>query len=524
MHRARAAAEGSVPATATATATQRRCGRAGLPRPPCTAASYTAGVPTRNPSRKPTPARTSSPPATANPAAASPHAGPAASSLPLAQLLGHAADALQAVRAGRSLGDALMRTAPDARAGTLALASLALRRLGSASFARTALAPRNPPPAVDALLLLALALLWPAADPPYADHTLVDQAVACARRRTPNAAGFVNAVLRRFVRERAALAAAAANDPVAAWNHPAWWIDRLRHDWPAHWQALLRAAADPPPMTLRVSARRAGGADWLQRAAAAGHPGRLLADPRLGAQAVVLDRPCAVHALPGFADGEVSVQDAAAQLAAPLLIGGGAVAGVPPLRAGARVLDACAAPGGKTAHLLECRPDLDLIALDHDAQRLARVQETLQRLRLDGARLAAADAREPARWWDGRLFDAVLLDAPCTASGIVRRHPDIPWLRRAGDIDTLAQTQAALLDALWPLLAPGGRLLYATCSVFRAEGQAQIDAFVQRHGSAGLRIDPAAPGHWLPLADNEAAGGAAAPWHDGFFYALLHKA
>jgi 16S rRNA (cytosine967-C5)-methyltransferase len=487
-----------------------------------TAAPYTAGVPTRKPSRKPPPARPPSPAATA--AAAAPHAGPATSSLPLAQLLGHAADALQAVRAGRSLGDALVRTAPDARAGALALASLALRRLGSASFARAALAPRNPPPQVDALLLLALALLWPAADPPYADHTLVDQAVACARRRTPNAAGFVNAVLRRFVRERDALTVAAAHDPQAAWNHPAWWIDRVRRDWPDQWQALLRAAASHPPMTLRVNLRRTRGPAWLQRAADAGRPGRLLGDPRLGGQAVMLDQPCPVQALPGFDDGEVSVQDAAAQLAAPLLIGGGAVAGVPPLRAGARVLDACAAPGGKTAQLLECRPDLELLALDRDAQRLARIGETLQRLGLAGARLEAADAREPARWWDGRPFDAVLLDAPCTASGIVRRHPDIPWLRRPGDVDALARTQAALLDGLWPLVAPGGRLLYATCSIFRTEGQSQIDAFVQRQGPTGPRIDPASPGHWLPLADNGGDGDAGAVWHDGFFYALLHKA
>jgi 16S rRNA (cytosine967-C5)-methyltransferase len=445
--------------------------------------------------------------------------------VPLARLLDHAADALQSVRDGRSLDDALARVPADARPGVMALAFHALRWLGAAEQARRQLAPRTPPPVVDALLLLALALLWPAPARPYPDHTLVDQAVACTRHRTPAAAGFINAVLRRFVREREAVAAAAARDPVGAWNHPAWWIERVRQDWPRQWQALLLAAAEHPPMTLRVNARRGSGAAYVQRLARLGRGARLHPDGRLGGQAVLLDRPSPVQDLPGFAEGEVSVQDAAAQLAAPLLLGVPAVAGVAPLHEGARVLDACAAPGGKTAHLLECRPDLDLLALDSDPRRLERVQDNLRRLGLDGARLAAADAREPARWWDGRPFDAILLDAPCTASGIVRRHPDIRWLRRPGDVDALARTQAALLHALWGLLAPGGRLLYATCSVFKAEGQAQIDAFVQRQGGGGVRLDPASPGHWLPLPDNgtPADPGGGPALHDGFFYALLHK-
>ena len=216
--------------------------------------------------------------------------------------------------------------------------------------------------------------------------------------------------------------------------------------------------------------------------------------------------------LPGFADGEVSVQDAAAQRAVPLLLGSG-------LEAGARVLDACAAPGGKSAHLLE-QADVDLLALDADAQRLRRVQDTLTRLHLS-ATLRAGDARQPAAWWDGRPFDAILLDAPCTGSGVVRRHPDIRWLRRPEDIATLARVQAELLDALWPLVKPGGRLLYATCSLFRAEGQGQIDAFLQRPGAGAARLDPASPGHLLPLPDNGSAG--ALPSADGFFYALLRK-
>jgi len=225
---------------------------------------------------------------------------------------------------------------------------------------------------------------------------------------------------------------------------------------------------------------------------------------------------CPVTQLPGFAAGDVSVQDAAAQLAAPLLIGDGLIPG-------ARVLDACAAPGGKTAHLLELA-DLDVLALDSDAARLTRVTETLTRLGLS-ARTLAADAGEPAAWWDGRPFDAILLDAPCSASGIVRRHPDVRWLRRAGDIATLARTQARLLDALWPLLREGGRLLYCTCSVFRAEGQDQIDAFLQRQPGARVAANPASPGHLLPLPDNGSEhplpGFSKAA--DGFFHTLIEK-
>jgi 16S rRNA (cytosine967-C5)-methyltransferase len=362
-----------------------------------------------------------------------------------------------------------------------------------------------------AVWVSALALLWPTGEaPPYAEHTLVDQAVACMRQRAPAAAGFVNAVLRRFLRERDALVAAARRAPVAAWNHPLWWIERVKHDWPTHWPALLEQANRHPPMTLRVNARMLTGAAALAKLAAAGHTARLLPDPLFGGQALALDKPCAVGSLPGFAAGELSVQDAAAQRAAPLLL-----AGVP-LREGARVLDACAAPGGKTAHLLELRPHLDLLALDSDPHRLQRVTETLNRLHLK-ANTAAADARDTARWWDGRPFDAILLDAPCSASGIVRRHPDVRWLRRPDDIGRLTQIQSRLLESLWPLLAPGGRLLYATCSIFKAEGEQRIDAFLQRHGPDGARLDAASPSHLLPLADN-----ARTP-EDGFYFALLNK-
>ncbi len=461
---------------------------------------------------------------------------------PLHRLLGQAADAVAAVRAGRSLTDVLAHCPADLRGGTQALSFLALRRLGSAEAARELMAPKAPPPAVDALLVTALALLWPSDGPPaYAEHTLVDQAVTAARHRTPAAANFVNAVLRRFLRERDTLVQAAQRAPLGAHNHPLWWIERVRQDWPGQWQALLATANRHPPMVLRVNARRGTAASYLQRLAAAGRAALAVDDPAFGGQALVLAEPCNVHELPGFDEGEVSVQDLSAQRAALLVLGaldGGAggpgrpglpgepgAPGLPALAPGARVLDACAAPGGKTAHLLE-RADIDLLALDSDARRLVKVQETLTRLRLPAAggtarvRLQAADARQVATWWDGRPFDAILLDAPCTASGIVRRHPDVRWLRRPDDAHALAAIQRDLLDALWPLLAPGGRLVYATCSIFKAEGQQQIDAFLQRHAPEQPRWATGSPGHLLGVPDNPASPAVTG---DGFFYAVIHK-
>ncbi len=439
----------------------------------------------------------------------------------LNRLLSDCADAVAAVRAGRSLTEVLAEVAPTARPGVQALTFHVMRWMGSADAVRARLAPKTPPPRVDSLLITAIALLWPEADPPYPDHTLVDQAVTAARERTPAAAAFVNAVLRRFLRERATLVAAAQQDPVSAWNHPAWWVERLRRDWPAQWQDHLRVANSHPPMTLRVNARRQTVAEYVRLLERQGQRAWPLAAPELGGQAVQLAWPCPVQRLPGFADGWASVQDAAAQRAAPLLLSGGA--GGSPLPPGARVLDACAAPGGKTAHLLEAA-DLELTALDSDPQRLVRVKETLDRLGLS-ARLQVADARQTAKWWDGKPFDAILLDAPCSASGIVRRHPDVRWLRRPQDISTLARTQDELLTALWPLLKPGGRLVYATCSVFLAEGRQRIDAFLQRPQAAGARLDPASPGHLPPLIDNPQAASAASSGvsGDGFYYALLHR-
>ncbi|MET0209349.1 MAG: 16S rRNA (cytosine(967)-C(5))-methyltransferase RsmB, partial [Burkholderiaceae bacterium] len=451
-----------------------------------------------------------------------------ASSPPLHRLLAHGADAVQAVRDGHSLTDVLARCPADLRPGVQALSFTVLRRLGAAQAVRARLAPKTPPPKVDALLVTALALLWPG-DAAYADHTLVDQAVHAVRQRSAPSAGFVNAVLRRFLREREALVAAVRKDPVAVHNHPQWWQDLLRRDWPAHWEQLLAANQQRPPMTLRVNPVHGDTAHYQAR----------LRDVDIGAhpagdlfpQALVLNEPRPVQALPGFGEGHASVQDASAQLAAPLLLGHRAPHDLAPeevwpvLGAGARVLDACAAPGGKTAHLQELSGNqLDLLALDADPKRLDRVTQNLQRLALSGE-VRAADARDTAAWWDGRPFDAILLDAPCSASGIVRRHPDVRWLRRASDIPALAQLQAALLEALWPLLKPGGRLLYATCSVFKAEGQDQIDAFLQRHSDARSRQFASGAGHLLPLADNdpEPSRQGEPAVTDGFFYALLHK-
>lgn len=428
-----------------------------------------------------------------------------APTLPLSQLLSRTADAVAAVRAGRSLNDALAACPAPARPGTQALAFQTLRQLGRAMALRQQLARKPPAAWLDALLLTALALIWDEAQAPYAPHTLVDQAVEAAKQRARGQSGFVNAVLRRFLRERDALVAATESDPVARWNHPQWWIQQLRRDWPAQAEALLAANNQHPPMSLRVNARRGDAAGYVQRLGETG-----IAAAAAGSHGVVLAKPQPVQALPGFAEGVVSVQDGAAQLAAPLLLGPGG------LKPGARVLDACAAPGGKTAHLLELA-ELDVLALDADTKRLARVQETLGRLGLR-AELKAADARDATVWWDGRPFDAILLDAPCSASGIVRRHPDVRWLRRESDLAALARTQAQLLDALWPLLAPGGRLLYCTCSVFPIEGKHQIDAFLQRAPDA--RAGPS-PGHLLPVADNRQR--ASATLLDGFFYALIEK-
>lgn len=450
----------------------------------------------------------SRPPSSAPSSAAAPASGQA---LPLSRLLSHTADAVAAVLKGRSLTDALAACPATARPGTQALSFAVMRELGLARALRRQLVPKAPAPWVDALLISALALsCGSAATPHYDAHTLVDQAVTACKKRAKAASGLVNAVLRRFQREREALLTQARQDPEAQWNHPRWWIERLQRDWPDHWQALLAHNQQAAPMMLRVNLRHQGLATYSERLSAAG-----LAHRCFGEAGIVLNQPAPVQALPGFAQGDVSVQDASAQQATHWLLNAHRAdrTPLPALPAGARVLDACSAPGGKTAHLLEAA-DVSMWALDTDASRLQRVQDTLGRLGLQ-ARTTAVDASDVTAWWDGEPFDAIMLDAPCSASGIVPRHPDVRWLRRNTDIDTLAATQDRLLDTLWPLLKPGGRLLYCTCSLFRQEGEARIEAFLQRHPGAHRGL---APGHLLPVVEYPESHPLVG---DGFFHALL---
>lgn len=435
----------------------------------------------------------------------------------LAAQLCHTARCVLAVEQGRSLSDVMPQVAADLRPGVQALTFHVLRHLGTARAVVDQLVQRKPDPAVMALLCSAVALLLDGPDaatsgPHYEPHTVVNQAVDAARqdRSTQRQAAFVNACLRRFLREREALLSSAAELPVARWNHPTWWIERVQHDHPDHWQAILEANNRPGPMALRVNSRQTTRASYQQALREQG-----VASTPVGSDGLVLDAPQPVERLPAFAQGHVSVQDAAAQMAATLLLDGRAWAPTD------RVLDACAAPGGKTAHLLE-RASLDLLALDVDARRCERIHDNLQRLGLV-AQVRCADAARPTSWWDGRAFDAILLDAPCTASGIVRRHPDVRWLRRASDVAQLVAIQQTLLEALWPLLKPGGRLLYCTCSVFRAEGADQVAAFLERHTDA---VHRPSVGHLLPglaapagqFNDNPPGG------YDGFFYARIDKA
>nr|WP_283254428.1 16S rRNA (cytosine(967)-C(5))-methyltransferase RsmB [Ramlibacter paludis] len=430
---------------------------------------------------------------------------------PLWRQLQAAASVLAAVRRGESATPALARVPSELRPAAQALSFHVLRNLGRAEALRKQLAKRPPPPAADALLCTALALAWQEEGAPYPPFTLVDQAVEAAKRAPETKAqqAFINACLRRFLREREALVAATDKDPVARWNHPKWWIERLKKDHPRAWEQILEANNAAAPMTLRVNTRRVAVADMQARLEAAG-----IATTPVGQFGLILERPLPVGEIPGFGEGWVSVQDAGAQLAAALVVG--SAAPNPPYE----ILDACAAPGGKTAHIAELA-DTRLLALDVDPARCERIHQNLERLGLK-AQVQAADAGEPATWWNGQSFDAILLDAPCTASGIVRRHPDVRWLRRESDVAQLAAQQARLLDALWPLLKAGGRLVYCTCSVFKAEGDERIAAFLAHNIGAVLRPGP---GHLLPrngakpggVPDNEAGD------HDGFYYAVLEK-
>jgi 16S rRNA (cytosine967-C5)-methyltransferase len=358
---------------------------------------------------------------------------------------------------------------------------------------------------VQALLLVGLYQLFYTRIPA---HAAIGETVGCADKlKKPWAKALLNAVLRRAQREGEALLAGMERDPVVRTAHPRWLQKALKAFWPEQWEAICAANNAHPPMILRINRRHHGRDAYLA----------LLAEAGIGASAcqysrdgIVLAEACDVHGLPGFADGWVSVQDEAAQLSADLL----------ELAPGQRVLDACCAPGGKTCHLLEAEPGLaHMVAIDLEAKRLTRVRENLDRLKLD-AELIACDARDTASWWDGKPFQRILLDAPCSATGVIRRHPDIKLTRQADDIPALAALQGELLDALWPTLEVGGMLLYATCSSLPTENTEVIDAFLARTPGAreldlateaGLRQP-----HGRQLLAQE--GG-----HDGFYYAKLIK-
>jgi len=336
------------------------------------------------------------------------------------------------------------------------------------------------------------------------DHAAVSETVAVMKKKQW-AKSLLNAVLRRYLREQEQLEALA--DKHVAYAHPDWMIKAIKADWGEQGKEILLANNQLPPMTLRVNSRFCQRDEYLA----------LLAEQQIEASAlkssqhaILLVEPVMVDKLPHFAEGWVSVQDAAAQLAASLL----------QAKAGERVLDICAAPGGKTAHILELQADLQqLLAVDIDSQRLVRVEENLSRLKLH-AELLVADATTPEIWWDGTLFDRILLDAPCSALGVVRRHPDIKLLRRAEDIEQLQSLQQQILCACWQLLAPGGVLLYATCSILKQENESQIELFLNQHSDAQeLPID-AGWGVARPYGRQVLTGSQAM---DGFYYARLQK-
>ena len=349
------------------------------------------------------------------------------------------------------------------------------------------------PSEVRALLLVALQRIEAR---PEQQHTIVDQAVEAANAFAPGLKGVVNGVLRNRLRRQDEFTALIEANQAARHAHPQWWVERVKRDHPDAWESVLQAGNIRPPMSVRPNRRLVSRDAYREELHLAG----VDAEP-IGDDGLLLSTPLAVALLPGFEEGRVSVQDAGAQRAARLL---GA-------QAGERVLDACSAPGGKTAHILELA-EVEMTALDVDAKRLKRVEVNLRRLGL-AAKICQGDASRPQGWWDGRPFDRILADVPCSASGVVRRHPDIKWLRREADIRSFAAQQARMLDALWRMLAPGGTMLYATCSVFDEENGAQIAGFRDRHPDVEiLSPDERTVSQLLPNAE-----------HDGFYYALLRK-
>lgn len=415
-----------------------------------------------------------------------------------------ASETVAATLDGRNLNDGLAavwqqqeKLSPQQRGAIQDLSYGTLRHLGELDGILNLLLNRPlAEPELHALLLTSLYQLKYSRVAPYA---VVDYAVKVASRLgSGRGKGLTNAVLRNYLRDSEKLVGEARKTLLGRYSHPEWWISAMQQAYPEHWEAILRANNQHPPMTLRVNQRLCTLTDYLTLLAAAG-----IAGEAVGTYAIRLQRPVGVDKLPHFTEGWVSVQDLGAQWAATLL----------DVRDGQRVLDACAAPGGKTGHLLELA-DCRLTALDLDASRLGRVADNLNRLQLS-AEIIDGDASQPDDWWDGKLYDRILADVPCSASGVVRRHPDIKWLRRPTDFAGFARQQAAMLSALWGCLAQGGKLLYATCSVFPQENRDQIAAFLASHPDA-------LP---LPLPDSLPEDGQLLPTaqHDGFYYALLEK-
>ncbi len=416
----------------------------------------------------------------------------------LAPALRDAAQAVAHVASGKSLADELERLAARGETPRPALVDLThgtLRRYGRVQAIVRELSRRSRPDTLlEALLWCSLYALESGR---YADYTVVDQAVrACGLLERWPAKGYANALLRAFLRQRQLLDVHMRADMEARYQHPRWWIEALRRDHPEKWEAVLDAGNSHPPMCLRVNRRRLATEGYEARLACAG-----IAARRIGDHALLIPDPVSVERLPGFDAGDVSVQDAGAQRAARCL----------DLADGQRVLDACAAPGGKTGHILETA-DVAMTALDADAGRCQRMVRNLERLGLS-AQARTADCARPDDWWDGTPFERVLADVPCSASGVARRHPDLKWLRRESDVPAFAARQMEILAALWRVLAPGGKLLYVTCSVFAQENDAVIDAFAQQAtGARRLALPDGAPAQSLPNAE-----------HDGFYCALLQK-
>jgi len=461
----------------------------------------------------------------------------------LAQQMRMTARTLAQVRGGKSLNDAWPADLkPELRPGVQALSFLALRHAGWSQAMAGLLLQKPLKEEVSALLQVALTLLHCDAQKQASssEHTVVNQAVSACRlhRSTEWAASLVNACLRRFLRERDVLHAQLQDNVQAMYNLPAWWVDQVQHDHPQHAAQVLKASHQAAPMVLRVNRRSCDLMTYGQRLRDAG----LEDAQRVGDEGWVLNQPVAVEKLPGWHEGWVSVQDASAQMAASLLMNLPSAphptVKLPTWRNQPadgqvfRLLDACAAPGGKSAHWLEqwnVQDAVELVSMDVDAHRLKRVDDTLMRLGLKSkqTQTVCASAADPLTWpqtLQALTFDAILLDAPCTASGIVRRHPDIAWLRRESDIQQLASIQFNLLRTLWPKLKPGGRLVYATCSVFKAEGSEQVARFCHEHHDALWCAD--SPGHILPgLGPHASRIGDNVPMaYDGFFYAVLDKA